>query len=220
MYQTNKFIKMNRLVIILLFLIVFSCGNEKILQLPEINQTEITEILDVSAAYLFYDETKPDSIELNRKNLISTTNWLVNVDKRLTLDQAIPSIVFLQNKKRDAQIHKNEAARNYFTCHYKKINDLGFIDFTNVYYHLEELEDYLKTQNIKNFKVLNLNSDSITFNKRVVTVKELTELDSTKTKVFLSFDKNISFQKYISYKEQLIKLDSTQLIIDNNEFIY
>ncbi len=220
MYQTDKFIKMNRLVIILLFLIVLSCGNEKILQLPEINQTEITEILDVSAAYLFYDETKPDSIELNRKNLISTTNWLVNVDKRLTLDQAIPSIVFLQNKKRDAQIHKNEAARNYFTCHYKKINDLGFIDFTNVYYHLEELEDYLKTQNIKNFKVLNLNSDSITFNKRVVTVKELTELDSTKTKVFLSFDKNISFQKYISYKEQLIKLDSTQLIIDNNEFIY
>ncbi len=220
MYQTDKFIKMNRLVIILLFLIVFSCGNEKILQLPEINQTEITEILDVSAAYLFYDETKPDSIELNRKNLISTTNWLVNVDKRLTLDQAIPSIVFLQNKKRDAQIHKNEAARNYFTCHYKKINNLGFIDFTYVYYHLEELEDYLKTQYIKNFKVLNLNSDSITFNKRVVTIKELAELDSTKTKVFLSFDKNISFQKYISYKEQLIELDSTQLIIDNNEFIY
>ena len=220
MYQTNKFIKMNRLVIILLFLIVFSCGNEKILQLPEINQTEITEILDVSAAYLFYDETKPDSIELNRKNLISTTNWLVNVDKRLTLDQAIPSIVFLQNKKRDAQIHKNEAARNYFTCHYTKINNLGFIDFTDVYYHQEKLEDYLKSQNIKNFKVLNLNSDSIIFNKRVVTIKELTELDSTKTKVFLSFDKNISLQKYISYKEQLIKLDSTQLNIDNNEFIY
>ena len=220
MYQTNKFIKMNRLVIILLFLIVFSCGNEKILQLPEINQTEITEILDVSAAYLFYDETKPDSIELNRKNLISTTNWLVNVDRRLTLDQAIPSIVFLQNKKRDAQIHKNEAARNYFTCHYKKINDLGFIDFTNVYYHLEDLEDYLKTQNIKSFKVLNLNSDNITFNNRVVTVKELSEIDSTKTKVFLSFDNHISFQKYIGYKEQLIKLDSTQLIIDNNEFIY
>ena len=73
---------------------IYSCGNEKILQLPEINHSDITEILDVSHAYLFYDETKPDSIELNRKNLISTTNWLVNVDKRLTLDQAIPSIVF------------------------------------------------------------------------------------------------------------------------------
>lgn len=220
MYQTDKSVKMNRLIFIAFFLLIFSCGNEKILQLPEINNTKITEILDVSAAYLFYDETQSDSIELNRKNLISTTNWLVNVDKRLTLQQAIPSIVFIQNKKRDAQVHKNEAAKNYFTCHYKKIDNLGFIDFTNVYYHQEIIEDYLKSQNIKSFKVLNLNSDSITFRKRAVTIKELIDLDTTKTKVFLSFDKNISFQKYISYKEQFTKLDSTQLNIDNNEFIY
>jgi hypothetical protein len=211
---------MSRLITLLIFLTVFSCGNEKILQLPEINHSEITEILDVSHAYLFYDETQSDSIELNRKNLISTTNWLVNIDKRLALEQAIPSIVFLQNKKRDAQIHKNEAAKNYFTCHYKKINSLGFIDFTSIYYHQEKIEDYLKSQNIKDFNVLNLNSDSMSLNKRVVTIKELTTLDSVKTKVFLSFDKNISFQKYISYKEQFIKLDSTQLNIDNNEFIY
>lgn len=211
---------MSRLITLLIFLIIFSCRNEKILQLPEINQTNITEILDVSHAYLFYDETQSDSIELNRKNLISTTNWLVNVDKRLTLEQAIPSIVFLQNKKRDAQIHKNEAAKNYFTCHYKKINNLGFIDFTSVYYHQEKIEEYLKSQNFKSFKVLNLNSDSMSLNKRVVTIKDLTTYDSVKTKVFLSIDKNISFQKYISYKEQFTKLDSTQLNIDNNEFIY
>ncbi len=220
MYQIDKPSPMNRLITFLLFLTIFSCGNEKILQLPEISHSDITEILDVSPAYLFYDETKPDSIELNRKNLIGTTNWLFNVDKRLTLEQAIPSIILLQNKKRDAHIHKNEAARNYFTCHYKNINNLGFIDFTDVYYHHEELEKYLLAQNIMNLKVLKLNSDGITFKKRAISFKELTELDSIKTKVFLSFDKNISIQKYISYKEQLVKLDSTQLNIDNNEFIY
>ncbi len=84
MYQIDKSVKMNRLVFILFFLLIYSCGNEKILQLPEINHSDITEILDVSPAYLFYDETKPDSIELNRKNLIGTTNWQFNVDKRLT----------------------------------------------------------------------------------------------------------------------------------------
>ena len=71
---------------------LFSCGNERVLQLPEIKNASITEISDVSHAYLFYDETKEDSVELNRKNLIITTNWLVNVDKRLTLGQAIPKI--------------------------------------------------------------------------------------------------------------------------------
>ena len=90
------------IVSLLLFL---SCNNNKVVQLPEMEQADITEIIDVSPAYLFYDETKKDSIELNRKTLISTTNWLVNVDKRLTLKQAIPKIKFLQDKKRNAEIH-------------------------------------------------------------------------------------------------------------------
>ena len=201
-------------------LLLFSCGNEKVLQLPEINNTEITEILDVSAAYVFYDETKPDSTELNRKNLISTTNWLVNVDKRLTLRQAIPSIVFMQNKKRDAQMHKNEAAKNYYTCHYKKINNLGFIEFTDVYYHEEPIGNYVSEQNIKDYHVINFNSDSIFINNKSIKLEELKPLDSINSKVFLRFDKSMSFQKYISYKEELTKIYSTQLNIDNDEFIY
>ena len=211
---------MNRIITLIFILLIISCGKEKVIQLPEIYETNITEILDVSPAYLFYDETKPDSIELNRKNLISTTNWLVNVDKRLTLEQAIPSIILLQNKKRDAQMHINEAAKNYYTCHFKKINNLGFIEFTNVYYHQEDIESYLNSQNLKDYRVLNINSDSMSVGKIAVTIQDLPDLDSTKTKVFLRFDKKMSFQKYISYKEHFIKLDSTQINIDNDEFIY
>ena len=211
---------MKQLFSILSILLLFSCGNEKVLQLPEINNTEITEILDVSAAYIFYDETKPDSTELNRKNLIISTNWLVNVDKRLTIRQAIPSIMFLQNKKRDAQMHKNEAAKNYYTCHYKKISSLGFIEFTDVYYHEEPIEEYASEQNIKNYHVMNFNSDSIFINNKSIKLENLTPLDSINSKIFLNFDKSMSIQKYISYKEQLTKIDSTQLNIDNDEFIY
>lgn len=204
----------------LILLLLLSCGTDKVLQLPEINHTEITEILDVSAVYLFYDETKPDSVELNRKNLISTTNWLVNVDKRLSLGQAIPSIVFIQDKKRNAQMHKNEAAKNYYTCHYKKINNLGFIEFTDVYYHEEPIEDYVTKQNITGYHVINFNSDSIFIKNKSIKLEELKPLDSINSKVFLSFDKSMSFQKYINYKEQLTLIDSGQLNIDNDEFIY
>lgn len=205
---------------ILTFVLFFSCGNEKVVQLPEINHTEITEILDVSPAYLFYDETKPDNIELNRKNLIISTNWLVNVDKRLTLKQAIPKIVFLQNKKRNATMHKNEAAKNYYTCHYKKINNLGFIEFTDIYYHEETIEDYLSKQNIKEYHIINFNSDSVFIKNKSIKLEELKPLDSIDSKVFLRFDKSMSFQKYIGYKDQLAKIDSIQLNIDNDEFIY
>ncbi len=123
--------------ILLIFVLCFNCKNERVLQLPEIKNTKVTQVLDVSPAYIFYDETQPDSTLLNRKNLISTTNWLVNVDKRLTLKQAIPQIKFLQDKKRNAQMHKNENAKNYFTCNDTSINNLGFVEFTHIDYHIK-----------------------------------------------------------------------------------
>ena len=205
--------------IVFLFL-VFSCGNEKVIQLPEINQTNITDVKDVSPAYIFYDESQPDSVELNRKNLIISTNWLVNVDKRLTLEQAIPKIVLLQNKKRNAKMHKNEAAKNFYTCHFKKINNLGFIEFTDIYYHEEPLEDYLEAQNITDCYVIDFNADNILFNKEAITVDQLKHLDSIKEKIFLKFDKTMNFQKYISYKEGLTDSPFLQINIDNDEFIY
>lgn len=77
---------MRRWLVLLIGLVVLSCNNERVLQLPEVENAEITEVLDISPAYIFYDETQPDSTLFNRKNLIGTTNWLVNVDKRLTLE--------------------------------------------------------------------------------------------------------------------------------------
>ena len=60
---------------------------------------------------------------------------MVNIDKRLTLKQAIPHIKFLQDKKRNAEMHKNENAKNYYTCNDTSIKNLGFIEFTDVDYH-------------------------------------------------------------------------------------
>ena len=48
---------MKKLIYLLLFLLLLNCGNERVLQLPEIEDTEITEVADVSPAYIFYDET-------------------------------------------------------------------------------------------------------------------------------------------------------------------
>ncbi len=99
---------MKKLPILLLLLICSSCIKERLLYLPEIQNSKISEIADISHAYLFYDETEKDSVDLNRKNLIGTTNWLINVDKRLTLKQAIPKIIYLQNKKRNAKYVKTK----------------------------------------------------------------------------------------------------------------
>ena len=233
----------NRLLFIGFIVLFFSCGNEKILQLPEIQNAKITEVIDVSPAYIFYDETKQDSVELNRKNLIISTNWLVNVDKRLTLEQALPSIIKLQDKKRNASMHKNEKAKNYFTCNDTSIKNLGFIDFTDVVFKriyiennddIEEIEDNSFNINfiVESIGKISINSLIITadieINQLNKTFKEILNLINLNDKehtgafynIYLSFNKNLSFQDYISIKSKLIGFENDRTVINNREFIY
>ncbi|MFH4964199.1 hypothetical protein V8G69_04280 [Gaetbulibacter sp. M235] len=221
----------------LLLTLICSCGKEKIVQLPEISHSEISTINDVSAAYLFYNENEPDSIELNRKNLISTTNWLVNVDKRLTLNQVIPKIIFLQEKKRNAEMHKNENARNYFTCNDTSIKNLGFIDFTDVVFHQETSNAYInkKKESVNqliNIRVHTLDSTYISFisndtsfthttNQKELLKHLKTNLNNQGDAVIVSeFEKTLSFQDYITYKSLISKIDFKNVTIANDEFVF
>lgn len=216
-------------------LFVFSCGNEKVIELPEINHSKITEVHDVSAAYLFYDETQKDSVELNRKNLISTTNWLVNVDKRLTLKQVIPHIKFLQEKKANSS-HKNENAKNYFTCHDTSRNDLGFVEFTDVVYAEERnFINYSKVSSLKNIKnqislnfnsvevisIFNINSEELSIKINDIDLaKELKKIDSNENMIYLDFNSSLSFQDYIKFKSIISEINLKDAEISNEEFIY
>nr|WP_321227509.1 hypothetical protein [uncultured Psychroserpens sp.] len=231
---------MKNLYLLLISIILFSCGNERILQLPEIENAKITEIHDVSQAYLFYDETKADSVELNRKNLIITTNWLVNVDKRLTLAQAIPKIKFLQDKKRSAELHKNENAKNYFTCSDTSIKNLGFLEFTDVVYHEELHSSYYDKKPMKekfrdniymtfdsngNIEIIDLSDEPSRFEPKLDELKEhLISFNDRggnySTYLNLNFSKELSFQYYIKIKSIISKLELQNISIDNNEFIY
>ncbi len=232
---------MKHLYLLLISIVLLSCGNERILQLPEIETAKITEINDVSHAYLFYDETKEDSVELNRKNLIITTNWLVNVDKRLTLGQAIPKIKFLQEKKRNAELHKNEDAKNYFTCNDTSINNLGFVEFTDLVYHFKEKDreqygpksesvyDQIKSNiEICELHIKTLNNMTLYINLKtkiglsidsVVSFLQ-NEYESYSCKILLNLDSEITFQDYMTIKSELLKLKAKKIIIETDEFIY
>jgi len=208
--------------LLILLLATFSACNKKIVLLPEIQTARITDVIDVSPAYLFYDETQTDSVELNRKNLISTTNWLVNVDKRLTLKQAIPHIKFLQEKKRNAKMHKNESAKNYYTCNDTSNKNLGFIEFTDVVY-LDEITKYSFEENSES-TIINFTKKNIIINDKSVEIENikmyLKDLNTTETELILNFNSSLTFQDYIHYKSLLLELDIPNVSISNEEFIY
>ncbi len=233
-----------RSIYLLIVLLCLSCNNERVLILPVIENAEITEVLDVSPAYIFYDVTQPDSTLLNRKNLIITTNWLVNVDKRLTLRQAIPHIKFLQDKKRNAEMHKNEEAKNYFTCNDTSIGSLGFLEFTDVNYEFSEpknnsidlleiipkkLREKLNDSTSISKLSLNINKNNKdTFESEIIifleslenTTSISEEIKITGFSINLYFSDCLNFQDYIKVKSKLSKLKLDKVRIDNNEFIY
>lgn len=228
---------MKKTTLLVLLVVICAC-NKKVVELPEISHSDITEIQDVSAAYLFYDETQPDSVLLNRKNLISTTNWLVNVDKRLTLKQVIPHIQFLQEKKANAG-HKNEHAKNYFTCHDTSRNNLGFVEFTGINFHEEEFRDYFKKSKYADTYMQSISAEIVSNDSIVISFAtgkcgfihyDNTEniingiksnlLTQEKVSLHILYSKKLSFQDYISVKSKLSKLNIENVTISKDEFIY
>ncbi|WP_353780213.1 hypothetical protein [Winogradskyella sp. 3972H.M.0a.05] len=211
--------------LILFFIILCSCGNERTVQLPEVETSNIHEVLDVSPIYIFYDETQPDSTLFNRKNMISTTNWLVNVDKRLSLKQVVPHLQYLQDKRNKDSMHKNEDAKNYFTCNDTGIGNLGFLEFTDVSYNFKGRAVDNSIQH-NYLLVFNKNKINITYSNSVIEtdinnfLNELKNIELSENMLHLFFKESLSFQDYIEIKSKINNFNTDDLIIDKYEIIF
>lgn len=234
----NKLIKKMRPLFFLLIVMCISCGKEKSIQLPEINHSKIDSLKDTSTAYLFYNEREKDCVELNWKNPKKSTNWLVSVDKRLVLRQAIPSIQWLQEQKLNAKLPNKQTYGNYLSCNDISTNELGFIDFTQVVYHYGIDQNIVENQTFYDLpslaernhilSILFKANDSISLNSAHTTkakfVERLRFMDSIQDKimgiVYLKFHESLTFQDYITYKSMLSNVKLKHATISNDEYIF
>jgi hypothetical protein len=215
----------------LLFLLI-SC-TEKTVLLPETDSQLVTEINDVSPVYFFYDEETED-VEFNRKNIIGSTNWLVNIDKRLTLNKVLPGLRYLQQKRNKDGLHNNPNAKNFFSCSNPDIQNLAFIDFTNIKYRdyalLDSLTNNLKQKDEVQVLVDFRSLDEINIKKETVVINSNTEkllgdlkimLDKVhlEKQIILAFNKNLTVQEYITFKSLILRINTSTATISNDEFI-
>jgi hypothetical protein len=206
--------------LIILFLML-SCGNKEEILLPKSNVTIVSDIKDHSPIYIFFRTKGKDTLaEVNRKNSIISTNWIMSIDKRLPLRLVIPEVMKLQEKKRNEVAHKNELAENYYSYADSIGKNMAFLKFTKVYYKFEKPKFGV-------FIFFDKNNE-IWVNGFVVSRKELQNylknyLPIDKPDKFLfCFDKQLSFGNYIQDKIfiQSLKFPVPTVNLTDEEFIF
>ncbi|MDO8315965.1 MAG: hypothetical protein Q7T12_00385 [Flavobacterium sp.] len=210
---------MKYFTLIVLFTL-FSCGNKEDILLPKANTTIVKSVDDLSPIYIFFRTKGKDTLaEVNRKNSIISTNWILNVDKRLPLRIAIPEIMKLQQKKREEKAHKNEKAENYYSYADTIGKNLAFIPFTNIFYKLEKPKSGIV--------VFFTKSNEISVNNIAVKQEELQAYlnkssNNKSIQYIFCFDKNLNFGSYIQNKILIysLKLPSSEFNVKYEEFIY
>ncbi|MEN9488431.1 MAG: hypothetical protein RL494_696 [Bacteroidota bacterium] len=208
---------MRKLSFFAVIFLLFSCNDKKML-LPLANTTILSEVQDHSPVYIFFKTNKKDTLaEVNRKNTISSTNWIFNIDKRLPLKLVVPEIIKLQEKK-SGSAHKNEESQNYYSYSDSVHQNLAFLSFTKVKYAFVK-------PNAKRGVILFFNKENALSVNNVPVKKEnlRTYLASQKSEEYvLCFDKNASYQSYLGNKIWLetIQKSNPGFVFSNEECVF
>ena len=122
---------MSRYIILLSTLLLLGC-QKKQMQLPQVQDTKITSVEDYSQVYISYEETSEEA-KLNANGLISSTNWVLHVDKRNKLKEVAPLFIKLQEKRTNPRNpHSNPDAHLYISLADIPHKRLGFMDVTEL----------------------------------------------------------------------------------------
>ena len=200
--------------IVLLF--CFSCANKEDILLPKADKTIVKEVADLSPIYIFFRVKGKDTLaEVNRKNSIVTTNWILNIDRRLPLRLVIPEVIKLQEKKRGEKEHINLKAENYYSYADSIGKNLAFLPFTKVYYKMEKAANGVFVYFAKDETIL-VNGKSVA---KMDLEQYLKNLPSDKPNKFVfCFDKNSSYESYIQNKIFIYSFKIKGIV--SEEFIY
>jgi len=151
--------------------------------------------------------------------VMTTTQWLVAVDRRLSMKKLVQPIEKILQRRHKKSIHSVEGTHAYFTYLDSVSKKISFIDFdsislmpnyfNSVKYFVKYYKDDEKFKKFhltvqKNKLILN---DSITFDntlsKQAINdsiwkvIGKIT--DESPNKLYLNFDENIKFDRFLNY---------------------
>ena len=202
-------------------LLLISCTKKEIF-VPQSDVSLVTEITDFTPVSMLFETSKDGEINIDVKNkgLITQTHWIFEIDKRLPLKLVIPEVEKLQAKKR-----KNAEAKmldNYFTYMDTLHKKVAYMPFTVVSFakNNSELEQNAQPLNLKITR-----EGEVKVGDEVLNLLTINDYLNQKYKeqqltIYLEFDENLSFEKYLQTKLNLAKINVPNVRISTIEVVY
>ncbi len=215
---------MKKYVVGLLLLVLLSACANKTIQLPQVAVSGISEIQNHSEIWVFYkfDDDKIKS-EINKNNTITSTHWIINIDKRLPMREVIPVLQMVKAKRAKKTIHSVEGVRDYLS--YSDILDkkIALFQIDTIQYMTLDQSDLETMEKEKPCDyILKFTEDAIVLNQKKYLPsewrKQLVESLSPGCMQLL-FDQQISYQSYLQYRLELKTFLPKDISIENTEYI-
>ena len=224
---------MKKLTIILFSFLMLGCAKKE-LKIPTLAEKGIREVQNNSQVWLFFEVKNNDTIlNVNKKNTISTTHWIYNIDKRLPLKTIIPSIIKLQDNHANS-MHSEKGMLDYFSYSDTISKRLSFIDFDGVTFNIDGLLSRNSTEDSVDY--INYNNINLVFNQNSVWMNNV-EIEKTNFKneleallklltedkqamIHLNFNRNLLYQDYLFYKTIVENRSNENILINQIEFIF
>ncbi len=204
----------------ILTLAIVSCQEQKVF-VPQSDislQTEVTNFTPVT--FLYQEKDNNPQIEVKDKGIITQTEWIFEVDKRLPLKLVIPEIQRLQDKK--IKKAEGKVLSNYYTYMDTLTKQVAYMPFTKVSYQDASLQ---MEQNAEKLDVKVTREGLLFVNEKLLKNQTIAEylkenFPQDKVTIYLAFDENLTFNKYLQTKLNLAKIKQENVHISTIEVVY
>lgn len=214
---------MKKIVFLVFPFLLISCGEKPEILLPVANESVVSEVTEHTPVDFFFklaetEETKDTLVEVSPIHSKKSPAFTFSIDKRLPLRKVILVIKTIQTQKEDPNYIGGDSER-YFTYTDTIKKAVAFVPFTKIHYKLEK-PDF----NVVYFHLDR--NDLVHYNELVFSKMQLEEFINklpARSRISFSYDKGMSFGKYMQYRFFIKNLNITQkgvTINYNKEYIY
>jgi len=204
--------------------LLFSCSDKSVL-LPQIAISGETDIQNHTEVWVFYKEEEGKiSADLNKNNTVTSTNWIINIDKRLPLSEVIPVFQFIKAKRSKKSIHRVEGMKDYLSYSNTLDEKIAVFPINDIQYLLLSKSEIDKINKDKicdyairfSSEIININNQE--FRKKSWNKHLLENLESEC--VQLQFNSKLSYQEFLEYRLSVSKFLPKGVKIETTEYIY